>query len=532
MVEPALRARSGLPDGARWLVAADVRTASWAAVLGACLTGTIGVCLGALLNVWGDEAFSLWTTGAGPLESYARAVRFEDQPPLYFLIEGLWRVANETSIAFARLPSAFFAAAAVAVIVLAAHRIAPRMPPVLVALLSGLNPIFIWAAAEMRVYALVLFIAAVLSWSFLDAFIATPTSRRARVVYGVFALAGLYTQYYVGFVLLAHGLVLLAMRPKMLRTFVGLMALVALGFAPFVPVAISDVAASGSFVSRGTLVKAAHEVFDVIFAFMLPHDLDWSGIAKAGGFGLAALLIAGVFGFGRPVLADVCSRAAGLQWAGSIVVFVLLFGAFGVPLDPLRHLMVTAPSSLIVSFTVLSALTRRRALAIAIVSALSLSFAGATLWTNYRPPLAKQGDWERVAALLSTADPAIPIAIFPAESALPLGVYLRRPVVPIPRIMPFALDYVDATTLHSETDVARVLDPLYARSSTLWLVSRDECAGANLTVYDYNCPYLEAYLRRRYRLARTVDFRGSIARLFVRASAAALVASPKKHDAS
>lgn len=516
-IEPALRRRvSDMPGRARWLVAVDDRTALWAAALGACAIVVAGVVLGAILNIWGDEAFTLWTTGAGPLEAWGRVVRFEDQPPLYFVIEACWRLANETSIAFARLPSVFFAAATVAVIVLAMHRIAPRFPPALVALLSALNPVFVWAAAEMRVYALVLFVGAALSWSFVEAFLLAPRSRRARVVYTLVALAGLYTQYYVGFVLLAQCLVLVAMRRSVLRGFIVSMALVALGFAPFARVAIIDVEASGPFVSHVTFLKAAHEVANVAFAFILPHDINWSGSVKLAGFALAAILIATLFAVGRPVLRGSPARAAVLQWVFCLAVFTLLFAFSGVPLDPMRHLMVLFPPSVIVSVVLLAGLTRRRLVTVAAGVVVFAVFAGTSLWESYRPPLAKLGDWQRVATFLAATDPAVPIAVFPAESALPLHVYLPRTTIPIPRPMPFSLDYVGATTLHSEADVAQVLDPLRSVSPNFWLVTKDECPAANVSVYAYNCGYLEAYLQNRYRLVRRVEFRGSIARLFER----------------
>jgi hypothetical protein len=502
--------------GLRRLLAAEDGTTRWAAGLGALAVVLAGLVLAGALNIWIDEAFTLWTTGAGPVEAWAHAITFEVQPPLYFIIESIWRLLDETSIGFARLPSVVFAGAAVAVVVLAAGRIAPRIPPAVVGLLAALNPVFVWAAGEMRVYALVLFIGAALTWLFFEAFLVAPPSKRAAIAYAVFALAGLYTQYYVGFVLAMHFVTLLVLRRGALRAFVVSMAAVALGFAPFARVALTHVAASGAFVTRGTFIHAAHEVANVAFAFVLPHEVAWSGPVKAGGFLVAAALVAGLWALGRPVLRGNPAAGIVLQWLLCLVVFSALFAVSGVPVDPTRHLVIVAPAAVLVACVFLSALTRERVLAITAAVAVFTVFAAGMLWSLYRPPAAKKGDWQRVAATLAAADPATPIAVFPAEFALPLSVYLARPTIPIPRRMPFTVDYVRATTLSGEADVARVLDPVYAAADRIWLVTGVVCGNPKVNGYDYNCRFLEAYMQRRYRMVKSFDFRGSVARLYER----------------
>jgi hypothetical protein len=143
-------------------------------------------------------------------------------------------------------------------------------------------------------------------------------------------------------------------------------------------------------------------------------------------------------------------------------------------------------------------------------------FALTALWGQYHPPLAKQGDWQRVAAILSAAGQATPIAVFPAELVLPLRVYSPAPAIPIPRPMPFTLDYVRATTLMSEFDVSHALEPAAQRSQRVWIVTRDACEEPTPRSYDYNCRFLEDFLRRRYRLEKTVALRGVLLRRYVR----------------
>jgi hypothetical protein len=487
-----------------------------AAVLGAAIVIVIGVPLSTFLNIWLDEAFTLHTTGAGPRVAWAQAIVFEGQPPLYFVLESIWRTLNESSIAFARYPSVVFAAAAVAVIVGAAGRIAPRVPPHVAALVTAFNPIFIWAAVEMRVYALVILIGAILTWSFYEGFIFVLPSRRAQICYTIVAIAGLYVQYYIGFVLAAQFITLLVLRRRELRAFAVAMGVVAAGFAPFLGVAWMHVRSSGDFVLRESLVHSVHDMANAVFVFVFPHDLNWTGASKIAGFGFAAALLIELWAIGRPAISRSPARAIVVQWLACLAIFSVVFAALGAPADFLRHVVVLVPPSLLVAFLYLSSFTRQRVLAGNLAVAAFTVFTFTSLWSQYHAPLNKLGDWQNVAATLRSGDSSVPVAVFPAELAFPLAVYLPQRTIPVPKPMPFSIDYVRATTLSGEAEVSQVLDPVSARSNRLWVVTDGECREGKLVNYNYHCHFMEAYLNRRYRLALSFPFHGSLARLYVR----------------
>jgi hypothetical protein len=463
-----------------------------------------------------DEAFTLHTTGAGPLFAWRQAIAFEGQPPFYFVVESVWRTLNETSIAFARFPSTVFASAAVAIIVLAAHRIAPRTPSLAVALVTALNPIVIWAAVEMRLYALVLLIGAILTWAFFAGFLAPERGPRARVFYTLFAIVGLYTQYYVGFLLLAHLIALLALRRRSVLGLSIALAIVAVAFAPFVPAAMVHVAGRSDFVAQVTLMHAAHALANAAFVSVLPHDPNWTGAVKFAGFAGAGLLVGAFFVVGRPRMPAGPQRGVVLAWLVCLALLGAMFSAFGLPLEALHHTIVVVPSTLLVALLFTASLKRKRRIAGCAAAAAFALFALTQLLFQYHSPLAKQGDWQRVAGTLSAEGGSAPIAVFPAELAVPLSWYLRRAMIPLPAPIPFTTAYVRASTLNASADVSRVLDPIRARSRNLWLVTTGECTAVAPQIYDYHCRYLDAYLNRRYQLARTVAFRGTLVRLYRR----------------
>ncbi len=497
------------------LLARDRRATAYAAAFGALLVMLISLPLSAALNIWIDEAFTLHSTGAGLAYAWHEVLVFEDQPPLYFLLEAAWRTLNEGSIAFARFPSTVFAAAAVGVIVAATQRIVPRLPPLVVALMTAVNPIVIWAATEMRVYALVLLIGAVLLWTFYVGYLVEERSRRAQICHALTAVAALYTQYYIGFFLAAQGLTLLFMRRKALRPYIAAMAVVAVAFVPFVRTALNQVHDSVGFVSRPRAVHVVHEIVNDVFVYVLPHDIAWHGVLKLAGFALAAALVVAVPAFGRPVIGRREDRAVMVALGACLAIFTLVFCVAGMPPFLQRHIIVVAPSALLAGYLLVASVTRRQALVSGAALSIFAAFTVTTFWTQYHPPLMKPGDWARVAATLA-ADPEAPIAVFPAEVAVPLGTYLHAPIISIPKPMEFTSKYVATMTLTSTGEVERALDPVRAHSGRLWLVTASECGPVQPELYDYHCGYLADYLTRRYRLLRTVTFHGAFAQLYTR----------------
>ncbi len=497
------------------LLGCDDRAAAYAAAIGAALVLFVGIPLSAAINIWIDEAFTLHSTGAGIGYALNQAGVFEAQPPLYFLIEAAWRTLNESSIAFARVPSIVFAAAAVAAIVGAAHRLLPRISPLAVALITAGNQLTIWAATEMRVYALVFLIGTLLVWTFCESFFADRPNRFALGCYVVVAILGLYTQYYVGFMLVSQGVTVLLFGRRALLRFCVSMIVVGLAFVPFVQTVIFQVRSSGGFVAHQSLLHAVHEILNDVFAYVLPHEIDWSGPAKYIGFLLAAAVLIALLVDGRPVIRTASQRAVLLQLGVCLGIFAVVFYAAGMPALVGRHMIVVAPSCLLAACIVVSSLTRRRRLLSVIAVATFAIFSGAMFAVQYRPPLAKAGDWRRVAQAVSTADDT-PVAVFPPEIGLPLETYTAHSLVSIPRPLAFRADYVQASTLRGESDVARVLDPIRAHTAGLWVVTDGPCIAAKLDVYDYHCAYLESYLNHWYRPEQVIPFRGALVRRYVR----------------
>ncbi|MBL8208325.1 MAG: glycosyltransferase family 39 protein [Blastocatellia bacterium] len=181
------------------------------------------------LNLWIDEASSLDTSGKSFLYALRQAFTYELQAPLYFGLLNLWRIPSE-SIFHARLFSVACTSLMLVLVVGIVRRYFPKLHPAWVVALLAVHPFTIWAATEIRVYALVMLLSAVLMRLFFDGFLAVAPQQHSRWGYFGIALLSLYTYYFLGFLLVAQGCALLVQRRwSELRVLVGGVLLVGAG---------------------------------------------------------------------------------------------------------------------------------------------------------------------------------------------------------------------------------------------------------------------------------------------------------------
>ena len=478
----------------------------WPGLVGIGINVAITVPLAALLNIWQDEAYTLHTTARGFAYAFDQAVGFEQNAPLYFVALTAWRHLG-SSIFFLRLFSVLCVAASVALLPAIARRYLPRQNPLLLTLVVACNPFVVWAAVEMRVYAGIVLISALLLLTFYDAFVRQAPSKAAAAGYAVFVALALYTQYYLAFLVAAQGIaVAIYFRRSSLRFFLAGLA----GAAAFVPMLVivpgqmqnfRDGFASPSLVASfsglaGILLRyvlplpAAHAkllyvaILLAVALALLAARPKWSGAgnlwALVTAICAAVLFAAGTFAFGVHVLDR---HAASLYLPSTIAAFAL-FSCFRAPLERRAAL---AWSCLVLVLSLL---------------ALGRTYAG----------LAKPGDWIRVAAYIEGREtPNEPIVVFEAENALPFAYYYRGPnrVVPIPRAVDFRRFQATRFVIRNDAD----LEQSVPAGHRIWLVTAGQCASSNI---QFGCDRLERFVARRYRAVLTATFQGAQVRLLER----------------
>lgn len=456
------------------------------------------------LNIWQDEAYTLHTTAHGVAYAFAEALRFEQNAPLYFVLLALWRHIGN-SIFFLRLFSVLCAAGTLALAPHLCRRYLPRADSTLATIALAWNPFFIWAALEMRVYAMIVLLSALLLLAFYDAFLAENRNRFAPVLYALCAALALYTQYYLAFLIAAQFAALCLYRRERVVTFLLCAGAAVVAFVPMLAIVPGQVQNFRSpFAGPDTVLHSVGVIGSIIAHYVLPLPLAHPKLVYA----VLAVAAAAWFVLVRRWFRKSGDALIVIVTALAALLFALVTFAEGVDVLT-RHaaaLYVPAIFSVFGVLTFLRPDARKRA-AIAWFC-ISLAASSATIAATYRH-LAKPGDWQRVVAVLDARErPGEPIAVFEAENALPLAYYYRGPnrIVPVPSAVNFRRYDVNSFVVRSAAQLRATMP----RSKRLWLITAGQCSSGSV---DFGCAVMERYVAARYRVEYDAQFFQSRLRL-------------------
>lgn len=494
----------------------EMRLTHWRVLLPLGLYLAVTVPLAFTLNVWKDDAYTLHTTGSGIGYAFHQSVTFEQNAPLYYVVLAVWRYVNESAV-WARLFSVLCGAAAVMAVPGLVRRYAAGIPPQWITLLVALSPALIWSALEVRIFALVIFLSALLLSTFYDAFLSRETSKWGAAAYGTLCVAAAYTQYYLVFLIAAQGVTLLVYRRSRFRAYVLAVLPLALALLPLQRIIQIETADVTGQYRPPSIMDSVHMMVQALIQYVIP----------AGGAGHRTAVYAFAFCAAIPAMVAFLrfreSRRVPVivtMFAAAFIIFVVLTYAAGAWIGS-RH-----PSSLLlpVTLSIFAAISlirkplRMRVAAIWIAALLCLQ--GAALISTYRSD-AKEGDWIRVTAYVKANEkPHQPIFIFEAEDTLPFKYYYRgeNHVVGVPREIDFARFDLREFELRSPVQVERVFHNALG-SGHVWLVTSGACSAVGL---DFGCNVLEQYVSSCCRvLAERHFYKATIRLLAARSRPAA-----------
>lgn len=214
----------------------------WAPVIAAGLIIALASWNTVHKSLWVDEAYSLFTAHQSASATWHAAVRFELQPPLYFVLLNLWMRLGVPTIEWMRVLSTLATVGSVLFLWATARGLGPRDGAV-VPLVAAITATVVWAAAEARAYGLALFFCGgtLYFWfRLLDGRSGTP--RRDAVLYAVGAYASILTFYFAGFLLLGEWVAALVVGRARRNITLALTA-VAVAITPWLPIVFSQTAA-------------------------------------------------------------------------------------------------------------------------------------------------------------------------------------------------------------------------------------------------------------------------------------------------
>ena len=158
------------------------------------------------VNIWEDEAYSLNTTSNNLAKVIAQSYSFEGQPPVYFILLAIWRLISP-SIFFARIFSIVFIGLSAYIVNRIIGLTTDLKSQNWIIIIFLLNPYAVWAAIEIRTYALLIFLSAISIYFILLYYI--KNKNKYLYYFLLVCLIGLYTQYYFVFLIASIALGLL-----------------------------------------------------------------------------------------------------------------------------------------------------------------------------------------------------------------------------------------------------------------------------------------------------------------------------------
>ncbi len=456
----------------------------------------VSLFIGLQTDIRFDEGYTLDTTSRGIIYAYHQAVGFEEQAPLYFILLSIWRMLD-SSVLFARLFSILLAPFIVWAAAETAKRYLKNIDPILPAAVIAVSSQMIWSSIEIRLYALMLLLACLILTAFYDAFVERNASFRTRFVFVIVCVASIYTQYFLGFLMVGCGIVVLTVTRHSIRSFLIATAAIVLASVPMLFILagqMSEVKGHSESVYGG--LPLMRSIYQLTTAMIVPlewitNDLFRSWTLRIVALVTAAgLLIRWVKKPDRDTVALTTITAVAVVFLTAANYYL---GEHGVQH---RHFSVALVPLVLITFAAFHQFTSRK-LIYALTVFLVLANLGHVIWTNWN--LAKPGDSRRVAQFIATNESDNePVLIFHSDAVLAIREYYRgkNKLVPLPQENSFVEWNPRNNVIRDEGQLKTAIDAA-GDAKRFWLVTDGWCFQGSLL---FNCDILEEHIAKNFRV--------------------------------
>ncbi len=464
----------------------------------------LSLTLAYLLDIRFDEAFTLNTTSQGVVYAFHQAIKFEQQAPLYFVILSIWRNAD-SSILFARLFSVLCFPFTVWVSAEVAKRYVKKVNPLVAAAVVALHQQVVWSSLDIRLYSFMTLLSGLLFLFFYDGYLAEKPQTRSRIFYIIVATLALYTQYYLGFQLVAGAAALLAVRGwRPLRQYVIDMSIVGVFFLPMVFVIVGQVSAVGDRTydppSIFLLLNGLYQ--QIVSLFLSVNWIETETLKRW--FVRVVILVIGMM-FLRKIVSERKREdlALAVITAVLIAIFLVTYHFLGDEGLQQRHMSGLILPLVLLPLSALSFFNSKKIIYGWLTLVVFLNIG--SLVDAYRP-MAKPGDFRRVAQyVMANEAPNQPVLVFHSDAVLALAYYYKgqNKLVAIPQENDFDEWNPRNNVLTDEAQVLNVINKQPNNPERFWLVSDGWCAQGSLS---YNCDVLEDIVTKYFDVERSQDF--------------------------
>jgi uncharacterized membrane protein len=473
-----------------------------------------------ILNIWVDEASSLYTTENGWIATFHSVFADEKQAPLYFLLLSVWREISD-SIFFARFLSIVFSILAIKFFYDLARKLFDEKAAIFVTAVFAFHPFLIWASLEIRVYSLVILVSVLLLKFFTNGYLefhaeARSSQRKNYILYVLTAVIALYTNYYLGFLLVGNFCALVVLRKwSAARDYFLQMLFVGVSILPLLWAIKTQFSTSANrFQPDKSLFDGVKILWNYFLTFVLPTEIFPPETATNISFVrvwlvrlaiLAAviLLVRSRKIFDKKILAfgTICA----VIFAFLLIAYFLLGDIF----VEIRHAAVLFVPLILFVALVLKEIFPQDAKAqrVELIGAFSIAillaiFFGYSIYELY-PNLTKRGDWARVGAFLEQNENSNqPIIVFTAFDAiaLPYNYKGANKILPDEKFFDweFEAEAGSADSWRRQTEF--IISKIPPDAPEIWLLTNEKC-----TIKDA-CVPLENFVQANYTVIEEKDF--------------------------
>lgn len=478
-----------------------------AIVLHVCIT--LPLC--ANLNIWVDEAYTMNTTDGALITTINKTINYELQPPAYFIIMNLWRRVSST-VFFARLFSVVCAAITIYLVARMSKIFFPSLHKGWITMSVALNPFLIWAAVEMRLYALLILLSALLLLTFYHGFISEFRSHRMKICFVLLSILSLYTQYYTLFLLAALFVSFLILkRGSMFRSLITPYIIIILCSLPLALIMFSQLGGHTESIPINNSLSVYLFIGTRILRY--PFRLDgtptqvWAFFYAA----LCAILLVIILKYHRNstfrtmfiVQITICL----------ILMFLSLINIAGKELLTIRHTAILFIPSMLTIFSIfyLVPVALRKGV-VGVLFIVMISINTGYLILEYQP-MAKMGDFKRVADFIKMNESqGQPVFVYNLEGVLPLKHYYtgRNSIVPLPANADTKKYNLSSWVLKDENEIIESLKE-HGASDHIWLVTWR--MDSPLVGVNFHPEILSAFIEKHCVVVKTRDFYDAKAQL-------------------
>jgi uncharacterized membrane protein len=479
----------------------------------------IALPLAYVLNIWMDEASTLYSTQNGFFHTLSNASTDERQAPLYFIVLSVWRMFDD-SIFFARLFSILSSTLAVFFFHRLARNYFDEFAANFITVLFSIHPYLIWASVEIRVYSTVILLSILLLFFFTEGFFNeegvsgkdAKKQRKAQIFYVVTAIVALYTNYYLGFLLVGGFAALIVLRRfQAARSYFLKMLIVGTCILPLLWIIRQQFAMNTSgFTEEKSIVEGLRILWNHAFTLTFPID-------PAPNVAPSAITVTRIWFLGLSAAIIILFllkdrfRAANekvlMFGTVALVISKFLFAAYfllGTEFIAFRHVTVLfAPLILFLGLLVKSVFPGKALILFTVL--LALLFPYSKIYKQY-PNFSKRGDWARVAQFIEQNEkPNQPIIVFQNYDALSLPFYYKgvNQILPDENFFHWRVEDSLSNENAFKSQIAFVISEIPPDVQEIWVATEEVCQDAKTSPA---CRPLENFLEANYTVIETKDF--------------------------